>query len=89
MKYKIFEMVEPEVLQKIDRDGWCNSVISLTVLKDMESGSVLDNRYNSFDEAMADIRNNSNKNKFKKFTIMPVIEIDWDGTIRGEEKEDE
>lgn len=76
MKYKIFELVKPEHLQKTEIYGYYN------ILQEMDYSSKLDELYNSPEEALSKIEENKEDLKFKTLTIIPIIEINWEGEIR-------
>jgi hypothetical protein len=79
MRYKIYEMVEPEHLQKVEHDGYDIKTIVRSVLQEMDYSSRLSGDYESVEQAMEAIQLNHQQVKYKKLTILPVIDIPWKG----------
>jgi len=73
MTYQIFEMIPNS---RLNVDGWDTKTVIIT----LEQG-VYPDRY-SLSEAEAYIKQNRDKFKYKKITILPVLEIDYNGYIQ-------
>jgi len=74
MIYQIFEMIPNS---RLEADGWdAKTVINYTLEQD-----AYPDRY-SLSEAEAYIEQNTDEFKYKKITILPVLEIDYNGNIR-------
>ena len=81
MKYKIYELVKPEHLQKKEVDGYDLKTITRSVLQEMDYSSHLDNDYSTIEEAVQAINQNIESVKYKELTILPVINVSWDGSV--------
>ena len=78
MKYKIYELVSPEHLKRIDYDGYHPRTIERYVLEPLDA---LDETYSSMDDAMNVISAIKEKVRGKSLVILPVVNIHWDGEI--------
>jgi len=74
MTYQIFEMIPNS---RLETDGWYTKTVVSYTLEQCE----YPDRY-SLSEAEAYIKQNTDKFKYKKITILPVLEIDYNGDIR-------
>lgn len=79
MKYKIFVLVKPEILQKTEMDGYSLKTREITALELPDSFLNLDYTYNTVEEAYQDIIENKEKLKNMKLCILPVVSINWEG----------
>jgi hypothetical protein len=76
MGYKIYELVKPEVLKKIEPDGYS--------MKTRERIALEEHRYTSFSskkEAKEYLIDNKETLKHKEFVILKTFSVDWEGTI--------
>ena len=78
MKYKIYNMVRPEHLQKTVPDGYYLKDITRYVLEEVNEFYW---GYDSIEDAMKVIRENAIKLKGYELTILPVININYNGEI--------
>lgn len=83
MKYKIYELVQPDILQENVIEGYGMRSISRIVL---EKISGIDYEFNedheSMENAIAEIEKFKNQLKGMRLTIIPIIEIDYKGEIK-------
>lgn len=88
MKYKIFKLSTPDILIKTYRDGYDLETIENITLQELDfSGYIMNDEHNSIESAMEEIRKHKNELENTDLTILPIIEIDYNGEIRGEEDE--
>jgi hypothetical protein len=80
MKYVIYEMVQLDFLQKTEPDGYYMKTRRREVLEILDESGVYSD-HNTYEEAMKEISDNSGKLSSKKLTILPVIDIGWDGAM--------
>ena len=81
MTYKIYELVKPEVLKRLVREGYSTVTKELIVLDEMGYDSGVDDCYSSEAEAHSAIINNKEELKHKDLIIMPVVSVGWDGEV--------
>jgi len=81
MKYVIYELVEPDMIKRIDDSGYHLRMVNRTVLEQLDVSGV-NEFHDSFEAALAEIEANSDKLKYKELTIIPRIYIDYSGTIQ-------
>lgn len=81
MRYKIYEMVKPEHLQKIEPDGYHMKTIERVVLELPDYNSGLDGDHSSVEEANQAIIDNKENAKNRDLCILPVVSVHWDGDI--------
>ena len=81
MHYKIYELVKPEHLQSKEVDGYHLKTIERNVLQEMAYSSHLSNDYSTIEEAVEAINKNVENVKYKDLAIIPVVSINWDGTV--------
>lgn len=81
MKYKVYELVKPEMLKRIEHEGYDKVTKELITLEEVTYSSGLDYSYNSELEAMTDIRDNKDRLKHKDLVIMPIVSVNWNGEI--------
>lgn len=76
MKYKIFELVQPEKLEHGDYSDCLNAVVQPYVLEEL-TGMPWDYEaeHDSFDSAKVEIDLHSKKLKHRTLTIIPIIEV--------------
>lgn len=81
IQYKIFALDEPEHLQRTEYEGYGRyKTIRRSVLKKLDIDGVKDT-HPSIEEAANEIKRQSEKLKSMELTIIPVITIDWEGTV--------
>ena len=78
MKYKVYKMVKPEHLQKTEPDGYYMKDITRCVLEEVDE---IYGEYYSMEEAMTAIRENAINLKYSELTILPVININFNGEV--------
>ena len=82
MKYKIYELVKPEVLKSTEPDGYGVKTVELITLKEADSwASGLEYSYSSELEAMTDIIDNKENLKHLDLVIIPIISVNWNGEL--------
>lgn len=85
MKYKIYELVEPDILSKTEPDGYDIKTTNKTVLQELDwgFGNNLGGTYSSLESAKEEITDNLSDLKGKKLTILPILDIDWEGNLKN------
>lgn len=73
-------MVRLDFLQKTEPDGYYFRTKKPDTLEILDESGVYSD-HNTFEEAMKEISDNSKKLSGKKLTILPVIDIGWDGEM--------
>jgi hypothetical protein len=81
MKYKIFKLDKPDILEKIERDGWDISTSNGIVLKEIDIYDLKD-KYDSIEIAEQDILRHKNKLQGIDLIILPMISISYSGEIK-------
>lgn len=81
MRYKIFEMVKPEILKNVEPDGYHIKTIERIVLQPINYSSGVDDDYTSVEMANQAIIENKEKLKNKDLCILPIVTIRWDGEM--------
>lgn len=76
MVYKIFELISKH---KIEPDGYDTKTITTYKLNEEISYSKLETTHTTIECAYAEIIKNKRFLKSKILTVLPIIEIDWDG----------
>lgn len=79
MKYTIYQLVEPEILE-VKRRSYQDDNKERTVLEKLNIRGI-ENEHTSFEGAVSEITNKSEQLKHLKLTIIPVITVGWDGDI--------
>lgn len=82
MRYKIYEMVKPEHLQKTEPDGYRIRKTERVVLELPDYTSGLNGGYISVEEANQAITDNIEYAKSRDLCILPVVSVRWDGEIQ-------
>jgi len=77
MNYKIYELVGKS---KTIPDGYNMRTIETYKLEEIREWD-MENDYDSIDAAYADIVKKKDDLKIKTLTILPIININWDGEI--------
>ena len=81
MKYVIYELIKPEILSKLNFDGYHPSKTELSVFKELSIYGI-QTTHRSFEHAAEEITENADKLKHLSLTILPVFDIMWDGEIQ-------
>jgi len=81
MRYKIYEMVKSEHLQKTEHYENSLKTTEMVVLELPDYYSGLDGDYTSVEEANQAIIDNKENAKYRDFCILPVVSVQWDGEI--------
>lgn len=82
MKYKIYKLVEPRILEETVPDGYNVKVVRGIVLEEVDIWwSGLNDTFNSLEEVMNTISENADKLKNENLTILPIIKVNWEGGI--------
>lgn len=88
MKYKVFELIEPEMLSRTVPDGYDVKTEQGIVLQEIDLWySGLTDLHDSQLAAMATIVENKDKLKHKNLVILPVVSIDFEGNISGKDRQ--
>ena len=83
MKYQIFELVGPLILHKYEPDGYHMKSTQGIVLQDVDIDRYgFEEKHESIESAMNEIEKYSEDLKSKILTIIPIINIDYDGEMR-------
>lgn len=80
MRYIIYEMVQPEYLQRLDEEGYRQKVIKRHVLEKVDEPR-MESEHPTMEAAIAEIHLNKERLKHKQLTIIPVLNIRWDGEV--------
>ena len=80
MKFKIYQLAEPEILEIINKSGYELGVNQLMALEDFHNYD-LDNSYDSFESAKEAIEKNAKNLKHKTLIVLPVFNISYNGEI--------
>jgi len=80
MKYIIYEMVQPDCLKTIERDGYYPKTIDRHVLEELNIHGVQE-KHPTMESAIAEINDKKDKLKHLQLTVLPVLSIDWEGEI--------
>ena len=80
MKYTIYKIKDPEHLQIIIPDGCHQKVVSRSVLEKLDE-SFIESEHDTMEAAIEEIKNKKYKLKWTKLTILPVIDIGWNGEV--------
>jgi len=80
MKYIIYELTQPNILQKMVPDGYYVKELVRNVLEELDEPMISSN-HDTYDLAMREIIENKDKLKYKNLTILPIISIKWNGDI--------
>jgi hypothetical protein len=81
MRYKIYQLVEPEVLDTLGDDMTLQKV-NKTVLEDVRDMPYgFQDVHDNMDNAIGEIVKHKLKLKFKDLTIIPIISLNYDGEI--------
>ena len=83
MKFQIFELVEPSILKKHEPDGYHMKSIQRIILQDVDINRFgFEEKHESIESAMNEIEEYSDDLKSKTLTIIPIINIDYDGEVK-------
>lgn len=83
MKYQIFELVGPSILHKYEPNGYHMKSTQGIVLQDVDIDRFgFEECHESIESAMNEIEEYSNDLKSKTLTIIPIINIDYNGEIK-------
>ena len=83
MKFQIFELVEPPILKKHEPDGYHMKSIQGIILQDVDIDRYgFEEIHDSIDLAINEIEKYSDDLKSKTLTIIPIINIDYDGEVK-------
>lgn len=83
MKFQIFELVEPPILKKHEPDGYYMKSIQGIILQDVDIDRYgFEEIHDSIDLAINEIEKYSDDLKSKTLTIIPIINIDYDGEVK-------
>lgn len=81
MKYVIYELINPEILSKVEFEGYQATKTELSVLKKLSVYGI-QTEHRSFKHAAEEIKENTDKLKHLSLTILPVFNIMWDGEVQ-------
>lgn len=83
MKYTIYEMIQPDHLKDIVRKAYgCTKTIYRDVLEKLDIDGV-ECEHLTLESAMSEIVNKKDKLKHLRLTIIPIVEVSFDGSING------
>lgn len=82
MSYKIYKLVKPEHLQKMEPDGYHMKTIDRLVLEVPNYSSGLTDDYPDKKSAKKAILENPEYAKYKDFCILQVVSLGWNGEIK-------
>ena len=83
MNYQIFELVEPSILHKYEPDGYHMKSIQGIILQNVDINRYgFEEIHDSIDLAINEIEKYSDDLKSKTLTIIPIINIDYDGEVK-------
>ena len=83
MKYIIYEMIQPDHLKDIVREGYgYTKTVYRNVLEQLDVDGV-ESEHQTLELAMAEIVSKKDKLKHLTLTVIPVVTISWDGAING------
>ena len=83
MKFQIFELVKPSILKKYEPDGYHMKSIQGIILQDVDIDRYgFEEIHDSIDLAINEIEKYSDDLKSKTLTIIPIINIDYDGEVK-------
>ena len=80
MKYVIYELVQPSHLKEIEYEGYYPKTVMRSVLQVLDVSRV-NEEHSTFEDAVKEIENNTEHLKHKSLTILPVIDISYDGSL--------
>ena len=81
MKYKIYEIVTPAVLKRIDDDGYHPTTVDRMVLEELSVSGVND-EHTTLELALQEIKDHAKELKYLTLTVIPVININYEGEIQ-------
>lgn len=83
MKFQIFELVEPPILKKYEPDGYHMKSIQGIILQDVDINRYgFEEIHESIESAINEIEKYSDDLKTKTLTIIPIIQISYDGEVK-------
>lgn len=79
MRYKIYEIIKPEFLEKKEYEGYYLKTLERIVLQEMDYYSDLNNDFTSPEEAFNAIKKHYGKdsNTSKEMLILPVVKVSY------------
>lgn len=80
MRYIIYEIVQPDCVKDVNRDGYHISIIKRHVLEKVDEPR-MESEHPTMEAAIAEIHLNKERLKHKQLTIIPVLTIRWDGDV--------
>lgn len=80
MKYVIYELVQSCDLTEVEWEGYHKKNIMREVLQKIDVSGVQETHL-TFESALGEINDKKEKLKFLTLTIIPVINVSWDGEI--------
>ena len=80
MKYTIYEMIQPSHLKEIKPDGYYQKTIYRDVLQKLDISGV-EEEHSTMEGAIAEINNKKDLLKHLRLTIIPILEISYDGEV--------
>jgi hypothetical protein len=81
MKYIIYELVRPSHLKEIKEDGYYQKTVYRKVLQKLDMNGI-EATHQTIESAIAEITTKKDMLKHLTLTVLPVLEISWDGDIR-------
>ena len=83
MSYKIYELIKPEILTKLERDGYSIKTRELIALEEVYSSfeNALDWSYDTELEARNAIKKNKENLKNRDLVILNILSVNYKGEI--------
>lgn len=82
MTYKIHKLVEPTHLSVQEDEGYSTRTVYRRVLEELNGHFQWNNEFGSIEQAYTFIKENSEHFKCMELTVIPVIDVNWDGEVR-------
>lgn len=80
MRYIIYEMVQPDCLKDVKENEYYGGIIHRHVLEKIDEPR-MEAEHPTMEAAMYEIQLNKERLKHKQLTIIPVINVGWDGEV--------
>lgn len=80
MRYIIYVMTYPSHLKEIEQDGYYQKTVYRAVLERLDITGV-EYEHSSMEGAIAEIHSKREKLKHLELTILPILQISYDGEI--------
>lgn len=81
MKYKLYQLVEPDHLSVQVEEGYHQKTIYRSILEEVNGFYDFETEFGSIEQAYEYIEANSEHFKNMDLTVLPILSINWDGNI--------